>query len=98
MNQINEARVEAYLEIFERVKHETGSESAALGVLQEVAKDQRTEKIREGRKMTNEEPATQKQRFLLVSRGVNIPQGLTKKEASTLIDDVLSRGIPTTTP
>lgn len=53
-----------------------------IAILQEVAKDQRTEEIRK-----EKQEATEKQYNYLDSLGVDYEKPLTKEEASTLIDD-----------
>ena len=57
-------------------------------IVSEVAKDERMEQIKEDR---NGHPATAKQLPFLKGLGVEIPAGLSKKEASVLIDEELGK-------
>ena len=82
-----QAKLDKYLELFEEVKQKTDDEILARTLMQEIAKDRRMEQIREEREMKNGEPATTKQLQFMKKLGIEIPPGVTKKQASTLIDE-----------
>ena len=69
------------------IKAKVSDEASAVRILGEVAKDVRMEQMREEREVMNGEPATIKQLQYLKSLGVQIAPGLTKKQASRLIDN-----------
>jgi len=83
-------KAEKYLEAFEEIKNRTnGDEILARTVLQEAAKDRRMDEMREERRERNGEAATTKQLEYLKRLGVDYPPGITKKQASVLIDNAL---------
>jgi len=90
MNQNMMANVEKYLELFQEIRNKVGDDVVARTVMQEVAKDRRMEEIREERELRNGEPATAKQLQYLKNLGVAITPGLTKKQASLLIDNAIA--------
>ena len=89
-------RIGHYLDLLNEIKQQGVEESTAVRIVQEVARDRRSEQIREERRngvasngsvnTGNGEPATDKQLGYLSTLGVKVPDGLTKKEASALID------------
>lgn len=91
MNQNIQAKLDKYLDLFEELKQKTGDEKTALTLLQEVSKDRRMEEIREERENKNSEPATARQLKFMKKLGIEVPPGITKKEASILIDEELGR-------
>ena len=88
MDQDIKEKVDGYLWLFEEIKKKSGSETVALTLLQEVAKDKRMEEMRE---TNNNQPATTKQKKFMDDLGIDYPKTVTKKEASTLIDEELGR-------
>jgi len=91
MDQNIQAKLDKYLDLFEELKQKTNDERTALTLLQEVSKDRRMEEMREEREAKNGEPATTKQMNYMKKLAINIPQGITKKEASKLIDGELAK-------
>jgi hypothetical protein len=85
-----EARLEGYLELLNEIKGKVGDEATAARILSELAKDVRMEQIREERQV-HAEPATARQLQFMKKLGVEIEPGLTKAEASRLIDEELGR-------
>ncbi len=93
-NEIIQSKLDSFIEIYDEVKARTRDEQAAIAILQEVNKDARTEKIQTGRGNGNENgssPATEKQIGYLKKLGVEVAPGLTKREASALIDEALAK-------
>ncbi len=84
------ARVEEYLEVYERVHTVVKSAEVVAAIIEQVGKDTRCGWLMasegNGSNGGSEQPATEKQLGYLKSLGVEIPEGLTKKEASELID------------
>jgi hypothetical protein len=59
--------------------------------LTEISKDRRMEEIRQEKEAKNAEPATEKQKKFMKKLGMDFPKNATKKEASVMIDEELSR-------
>jgi len=91
MDQSIQAKLDKYLDLFEELKKKTKDQTAALTLLQEVSKDSRMEEIREEREANKSELATAKQINFMKKLGMGIPEGVTKREALTLIDEELGR-------
>jgi len=94
-NEIQKS-IDMYVELLEDVKKRVGDERSALAIVQEVNKDRRMAQIREEREHgfvaeMETEPATVRQVKFLEKLGVDIPKGLTKQEASSLIDEELGK-------
>ena len=83
-----EAKLEHYLGLLNEIKGKVGDELFALRILGEIAKDERMEQIREERN-NKAEPATTRQLQFMRKLGVEIEPGVTKTEASRLIDEEL---------
>lgn len=88
-------KAEEYMESFEFIFHHLElpidnelRTKATIAILQEAAKDQRTNQISKEREEGNgKEEASKKQYDYLNSLGVDYEKPLTKEEASKLIDD-----------
>jgi phage gp16-like protein len=81
-----QAKVDHYLELLEQLKGKVSDEGSAVRILSEIAKDERMDQMREEREGMNGEPATTKQLQYMKTLGVEIAPGLTKRQASKLID------------
>lgn len=82
-----QAKVERYLEVLNEIKGKVEDEGSAVRILSEIAKDERMDQMREDREMMNGEPASMRQLQYLKTLGIQIAPGLTKKQASKLIDN-----------
>jgi len=82
-------KVEKYIALYEEIKRRTNDEGAAQAILAEAAKDSRMQEIREERGCNNGDAATENQIRYLKRLGVEVTPGLSKKEASQLIDNAL---------
>jgi len=91
MDENIQVRMDGYIELFEKLKEKTGAETVALALLQELAKDRRTDEMREQKEAKNNEPATPKQKRFMDDLGIKYPKTVTKKEASMLIGEELGR-------
>ena len=89
MNTNTQGKLEGYLELFEEIKSRVKDDILARTILGEVSKDRRMEQIREEREMKNGELATTRQLQFMKKLGLEIPSGITKKQASLLIDEEL---------
>lgn len=89
-------QIQHYLELFEHIKSKgIGDDAVAVAVIQEVAKDRRMECVRNDKQAAangnGSEPATEKQREYLADLGVKVKPGLTKQEASAMLDKLLAK-------
>ena len=91
-------RAQEYLDLFGELRASTGDEQSALGILQELGKDGRVEKMRGvsarpgsqagvGFGSETDQSATAKQLLFLKRLGVNFDQEISKQDASRLIDE-----------
>jgi len=81
-------RLETYLRLLEAIEERTHDRQTAAAVLAEVAKDIRMGQMRQERNSNGEGPATENQIGYLKKLGAAIPEGLTVRQASELIDRV----------
>jgi len=78
-----------YLNLFTEIRKRVTDVPLAMVILQEIGKDIRQERIgtREHSNGNGDSPATEKQIAYMRRLGIPIPENVTKKEASRLIDD-----------
>ena len=82
-----EERATAYFKVFEQLRQRVADDRLAGVILQEIAKDLRMDRIEQGRNSNGKDaPATTKQIAYLKSLGVKAQAGISKREASQLID------------
>ena len=79
--------IDRYVELLEKIRERTESSPDSLAILAEIRKDQRMQQIQQKTVMNSNMPATENQIGYLKKLGAKIPEGLTRQEASTLIDD-----------
>jgi hypothetical protein len=91
MDDNMQAKLDSYLELFQQLKEKASSETVALTLLQELAKDRRMEEMREEKEAKNNKPATSKQKRFMDDLGIKYPKGVTKKEASMLIEEEIGK-------
>ncbi len=82
-------KVEEYLSILQELEGKVSDSSTAIAVLQEIAKDRRSEQIN-GQK-SNGSRATLKQKTLLDKLNVVYDEEISKAEASRLLDQALQK-------
>jgi len=89
-----EERTASYLAMYQQIRAMVPSEAIALALLQEIRKDMRMDRMKTERSVSNngDSPATGSQIAYLEKLGVAVPENLTKKEASQLIDAALGNG------
>lgn len=82
---------EEYIELFESIQQKLpetkDKETIALAIMQELAKDRRMEEIKAN---GNGSKPTPKQIAYLKRLGVKTSEGITKQEASKLIDEAVA--------
>ena len=90
------ARIEQYLQVYERAYTVVKSDGVIAAIIEQVGKDTRCAQLMNGRASGNgyghsngsgNEPATEKQIGFLKKLKVEAPAGCTKREASRLIDE-----------
>ncbi len=88
------ARVEEYLEVYERVNTVVKHAEVVAAIIEQVGKDTRCGWLMNGRSNGNghangngDEPATERQIGFMKQLNIDIPAGCTKREASKLIDE-----------
>ena len=86
------AKAEKYLDLFEEIRKRTGDAGLAETILVEAARDRRIEQMKEERAIRNSEPATVRQLQFLESLRVDHEPGITKRQASMLIDEAVDAG------
>ena len=84
-----EEKLDSYIELYDSIREKTENDSAAVAILQEMGKDQRSHQIREEKAMINHESATEKQKRFMKRLGISFPATVTKKEASVLLKEEL---------
>ena len=90
-----EDRTTYYQAMFQRIKAMVPEQEVALVFLQEIRKDMRMDRMnRERGGSAGDSPATGSQIAYLEKLGVAIPENLTKKDASKLIDQALGHSSP----
>lgn len=86
MDSIIEQKLEGYLELLDEIKQRIGDDDIAMTLLSEIAKDLRMNEIQQERSFNGNAPATEAQLAYLRRLGAVIPEGLTRSQASKLID------------
>lgn len=100
METTTNARIEDYLEVYERVNTVVESAEVTAAIIEQVGKDTRCEWMMSERSSGNgfgngngDHPATEKQLGFMKSLGVDVPANCSKKEASRLIDEAQSTAV-----
>ena len=91
MDESTKEKVADYLEVFNEIKEKTDDSTVAIALLSEICKDRRMQEIKKQKEANNNESATERQKRFMKNLGIKIPQGVTKKEASMLIDEELGK-------
>ena len=85
-------RVEGYLDLYGGISDKVEDGRVAMAILQEISKDRRMEEIKAERETRNgEAAATARQLAFLEKLGVDVPENVSKKLASELIDEALGK-------
>ena len=81
-----QTKIEEYAFLMDKIRDRFGDDPEAMVVLQEIGKDIRASNIQQKKSYNSNSPATEKQVAYLKRLGSTIPEGLTKYQASMLID------------
>jgi hypothetical protein len=83
-----QTKISEYFDLIEAISEQIDNPEIAMVVLQELRKDMRTEEMRQSRDHapTGNFPATENQIAYMARLGINAPEGVTKQQASELID------------
>ena len=93
--KMEQTGLDKYVKLYSELQSQGLSEEVVIAMLQEVGKDSRVERMQagNGQRAGNENgvrngdmPATEKQLGYLKKLGVEVSAGLTKRQASELID------------
>lgn len=98
IDEETQTRLDQYIEAYEAALRRVQIEQVAVALVQETAKDTRTGRIQQERRTGTPAgapgqnlPATAKQIAFLQRLGVDVPQHLSKAEASAMIDEAQAR-------
>ena len=87
MDLYTQEKLDKYLELLNKIKEKVKNEQTAGILLSEIAKDKRREQVNQKGVFNGNAPATEKQKAYLNNLGAAVPEGLTRQQASTLIDN-----------
>ena len=90
MDEWQENQVSDYLELLNEVKDSVSNEHTAALIVSEVAKDRRMKRISQQRN-SDKEPATVRQKRFMEKLGIDYDEGVSKQQASDLIDEELAK-------
>ncbi len=93
-----QTKIDLYTQVFNDAKERVGDE-AALAIVDQIGKHLRVAEIRSGKGFAamaafqngDDQPATQKQIVFMEQLGLEIPEGISKREASVKLDEALSK-------
>lgn len=105
-NDFMQTKLDFYLDAYGAARDRVGDDLVAVAVMQEIAKDRRMVRISQERNGSygngngnghddngsGDGPATKKQINYLKRLNVEFPEGISKKEASALIDEAKEEG------
>ena len=105
METQTQTQVNSYVELFKQIKEEVGDSQIAAQLVEQIGKDRRTAILRGFERVSSskssfaengkgndkdEQEATPKQLGYLRQLGMEIPENLSKKQASEMIDQALA--------
>ena len=97
MDTTTQARLADYLEVYEQVNRVVKHAEVTAAIIEQVGKDARCQSLMNGRSNGNglangngDQPASEKQIGFLKRLKVEVPAGVSKREASRLIDEAQS--------
>ena len=94
-----QTQIDVYLEAFERIKNATGSDEVAAALVDQIGRDARVRAMRGSESdfapraksvIHGDEPASAAQLSYLKRLGVKAPVGISKAEASAMLDQALA--------
>lgn len=85
-------KIEYYVELYDTISNKTGNDAITVVIFQEVIKDMRMKYIAKTNGNGNGDAlATEKQKEYLRKMGRTFDEGLTKKDASAMIDEEIKK-------
>ena len=81
--KIDTKSINQYVELYDAIQEKAPSEEVAIALLQEIGKDRRSLRLAE---VSDDSPATEKQKNYLRDLGVEFEDSITKTEASDIIE------------
>ena len=75
--------INQYVELYDAIQEIAPSEESAIAILREIGKDKRSKIFAE---VSEDDPATEKQKNYLKDLGVEFEDSITKREASDMIE------------
>lgn len=91
MDTETQHRLDDYVTLFAVISERVNNDAVAIAILQEMCKDRRSTEIHEEREVKNDRPATEKQKQYMKKLNIPVPENLTKRQASMLIDGELGK-------
>ncbi|MGD0572451.1 MAG: hypothetical protein ABSB11_05465 [Sedimentisphaerales bacterium] len=94
-----QSKISEYLELIEAIKEQVDDPATALAILPEIRKDMRAAEMRQGNNhsSTADLPASEAQIAYIKNLGGHFPpQGLTRNQASRMIDELQTKKTPVT--
>ena len=91
MNTETRKRLDDYVTLFGVISERVNNDAVAIAILQEISKDRRSLEIHEEREVKSDGPATEKQKQYMRKLNIAVPENLTKRQASMLIDEELGK-------
>ena len=82
-----QTKIEEYVFLMEQIRDRFGDDTEAIAILQEIGKDIRANNIQQQKSFNSNSAATEKQIAYMKKLGLTIPEGLTLRQASKMIDD-----------
>ena len=93
-----QTKIDLYTQVFNDAKERVGDE-AALAIIDQIGKHLRVAEIRTGNGLAatavshsgDDQPATSKQIAFMEQLGLDVPEGISKREASAMLDEALGQ-------
>lgn len=85
------SRLNEYIELYDEIAEKTDCADAAIAVMHELSKDRRASDMRYEKRAKSSDAATSKQKELMKELNIDFDEGITKKQASKLITEELSK-------
>lgn len=86
-----EDRVDYYVELYKQLRSKIGNDDAVIALIGEIGKDRRTKEFKFKEKNERVSRATESQIAYLKKLRIDIPENLTKADASRMIDEAQKR-------
>ena len=89
MNSELKTTIDSYVDLLDKIRERTNSNTDAVAIMAEIRKDQRSQKMQEKKVLNGSLPATENQVNYLKKLGMtDMPETLNREQASQMIDDL----------